>query len=67
MSYTFFPNPKEESIRTNILCSILTGNYCSQSLSEIKEIIIKLENTDFDLSGEIFTFDGIEYGIVRSI
>lgn len=60
--YIIFPDPTEETIRTNILINLIE----EQSLDEIKEIIRKLEKTDFDLSGETFIFDGVEYGIVRS-
>ena len=61
MSYQFFINPTKETICANILKTILEN----QTVSEIKEIISKIEETDFDFSKESFIFDDKEYGVVK--
>lgn len=60
--YIIFPDPTEETIRTNILINLIDG----KSLEEIKQIISKLEKAEFDLTQDSFIFDGVEYGILRS-
>ncbi len=52
----------EKTIRTNLLRNLIK----EQSLEEIKQIIKKLEKTDFDLKKDSFIFDEVEYGIMRS-
>ena len=67
MIKTFFVFPTEENIKTNILKNILDKidlkEYSDKYIfAKIKEYINELEKTDFDLTKEIVTFDGVEYG-----
>ena len=57
----FFINPTQETIRTNILKTIIF----EQPIEDIKRMILKLEKTNFDLTKEIIIFDNTEYGIIN--
>ena len=69
MSSVIFVFPTEENIKTNILKDILDNidldkNSDKEIFKLLRNKMIKLKNTDFDLSKEIVTFDGVEYGIL---
>lgn len=56
----FFVNPTNKTIKTNILISLIK----EQSLDEISDIILKLKDTNFDLSKQTIIFDEKKYGII---
>ena len=69
MSNVILVSPTKENIKTNILKDILDNiNLHKNSDKEIFKLLrnkmIKLENTDFDLTKETFTFDEVEYGVL---
>ena len=67
MIKTFFVFPTEENIKTNILKHILDNidlhkNSDKEIFERLKNVMKMLEKTDFDLTKEQVTFDGVEYG-----
>lgn len=58
----FFIHVDNQTIKTNILKCLIER----QPLEEIKQLIEKLEKTEFDVTQEVITFEGVEYGIFQT-
>lgn len=59
-------HPTEKTVRTNILIDTIKERNLQgkeTTLEDVKQIIQKLENTNFDLTKNSFTFEGLEYSI----